>query len=291
MKQDFIENELIVISKQTLDLFLKQKNSADIIAVYIFYYYTAKWQKTNQPKCTDTYVRKGLSIGKKTFGEAKKFLIDNDLIKVINSRGKTGKITGWFIKVNYIWKLASIPKMEIDQSYQNLPSGEQDTNALSANSINALNTNIIDSTDLITKQEAVSSSLFGNLPLNRGKDRIERVMSVYIDLFKSKYGITPFNFKITDEIIDALSKYYTEIQISALLISFFNWAGMSGDDDFARQKLIDAVHPFGWFYKTVSQHEVYLKNAFGLKFDDEYEVREFVKNYLLDLKNNNYVTK
>lgn len=163
----------------------------------------------------------------------------------------------------------------LDQNDPTLPDNKQ--------IINTDNTDVVKS-DLVYIED-------GQLPTIRGETKIKRVMSVYIDLFKSKYDAIPFNLKITDEAIDALSKCYTEIQISAMLISFFNWAGMSGDDNFARQKLIDAVHPFGWFYKTVSQHEVYLKNAFGLKFDDEHEIREFVKNYLLDLKNNNYVTK
>ena len=41
MENNFIENELIILSKQTIDLFLKQDNSADLISLYTFYYYTA----------------------------------------------------------------------------------------------------------------------------------------------------------------------------------------------------------------------------------------------------------
>ena len=52
-----------MLSKQTLDLFLKQKNLADLIGLYCFYYYTAKWQQTNQPKATTGYAAKGLKWG------------------------------------------------------------------------------------------------------------------------------------------------------------------------------------------------------------------------------------
>ena len=63
MKQNFIEHNIIILSKQTLDLFLKQDNPADLIALYCFYYYTAKWQGTNQPKATTDYAAKGLKWG------------------------------------------------------------------------------------------------------------------------------------------------------------------------------------------------------------------------------------
>ena len=53
MEQNFIENELVILSKQTLDLFLSQENCSDLISVYTFYYYTAKWQKTNQLSAAD----------------------------------------------------------------------------------------------------------------------------------------------------------------------------------------------------------------------------------------------
>ena len=49
MQQNFIENQLVILTKQTLDVFLRQENAAELIALYTFYYYTAKWQQTNQP--------------------------------------------------------------------------------------------------------------------------------------------------------------------------------------------------------------------------------------------------
>lgn len=55
--QNFIENSLVILTKQTLDIFLKQNNGADLIALYTFYYYTAKWQEANQIKCTTSSVK------------------------------------------------------------------------------------------------------------------------------------------------------------------------------------------------------------------------------------------
>ena len=50
-----IQDEPIVIHKSIIDKFLKKDKPGDLIALYLFYYYTAKWQKTNQPKATTGY--------------------------------------------------------------------------------------------------------------------------------------------------------------------------------------------------------------------------------------------
>lgn len=48
----------IVIPKATSDLFFKlpPKDRGNAMALYWFYYYTATWQKTNQPYATDEFV-------------------------------------------------------------------------------------------------------------------------------------------------------------------------------------------------------------------------------------------
>lgn len=103
--QDFLEDSLILLTKQTLDVFLSQKNPADLIALYTFYYYTAKWQRTNQPRCTASYVAKGIHWGtrkvKKVKKQLKEFGLIND-VKVVDP--KTKKVLGHYIKINYIFK-------------------------------------------------------------------------------------------------------------------------------------------------------------------------------------------
>src|SRR5207249_2515669 len=96
-KHDFIENNLIILSKQTLDLFLKQDNSADLIALYTFYYYTGKWQETNQPKATTSYVAKALHWDTHKVIRLKKKLIELGLIEDIRHLDKkTKKVKGWY---------------------------------------------------------------------------------------------------------------------------------------------------------------------------------------------------
>src|SRR5687768_1898943 len=102
---EFIEDNLLAISKQTFELLLKQKGYPYLVSIYLFYYNTAKWQKTNQPHCTLEYTAKGVHLNKDTVRKFKKVLIDLGLIedvKVVDSR--TGKVVGWYIKLNYIWK-------------------------------------------------------------------------------------------------------------------------------------------------------------------------------------------
>lgn len=144
MEQNFIENELIIFTKQTYDAFLKSDNPAELIALYSFYYYTAKWQKTNQPKCTTGYAANGLKWSESKIRKFKKELIDLGLIEDIALRDEHNKIAGHYIKLNYILKqstLKEIHTIENPQCGNSDSVGKKGTNALSDNNINALSTN------------------------------------------------------------------------------------------------------------------------------------------------------
>lgn len=288
-------HDLVIISKQTLDLFLGEKNCVDIIAVYSFYYYTAKWQQTNQIKAVDNFVMKGLKMGNISFRKAKDFLVENGLIDSVPRRDLEGKIKGWYIKINFIWSTNKIQKVvkDIDPEELKPTSGEKETNALSVSIINALNANIpeeILSTELsvdkpleIVTEEVIRKE--GELPDNRGNTPIQRIKSIYCDLFRDKYGFEPtLKMAIMGSCIDNLLENKTEFQVSALLISFFEWRGMDGSSDFEANKLIGATHPFSWFYSSINSYETYLRNVFHLKFDDPREVAKFVYNYMINLK-------
>lgn len=173
-KQNLIENNIIIISKQTLDFFLKQINPAELIALYTFYYYTAKWQKTNQPKVAIKYTAKGLKWGNHKVIRVKKQLEDFKLIEEIKDINKTtGQVQGWYIKLNYIWKKETqIPQVSnVEVATWQCPHclsttcGEQQPNALSANSINALsaNNNINNSVELLQTTSAGSVQKIFNL--------------------------------------------------------------------------------------------------------------------------------
>lgn len=153
-EQNFIENQLVILTKQTLDVFLRQENAAELIALYTFYYYTAKWQQTNQPKCTTDYVAKALHWKRNKVCRVKKQLVEFGLIEDVRIVDHvTKKVQGYYIKMNYIFKKETLEK---SQCIPNPPTGNEIqgasvsqtegvafgyTNALSADNKNALSTN------------------------------------------------------------------------------------------------------------------------------------------------------
>jgi len=131
-----VQDEPIVLSKPLLDLLLKNVNPGDLIALYTFCYYTAKWQRTNQPKASVSYIAKGLHWSTVKVMRIKKTLIELQLISNVKSRNEDKKITGHYVRVNFIWRSSSIKA--INQTHDFAGPGEQKVNALSTISINAL---------------------------------------------------------------------------------------------------------------------------------------------------------
>ena len=98
-----VQEEPIVLSKYLIDLLLKEKRFSDCIALYTFYYYTAKWQRTDQPRATVAYVAAGIGWGTDKVQLIKARLKELGLIEEISQRGADGKLTGHFVRVNFIW--------------------------------------------------------------------------------------------------------------------------------------------------------------------------------------------
>jgi hypothetical protein len=101
-----VQKEPIVMSFPLLDKIFKQPKEnkpSDLLALYAFYYYTAKWQKTNQPKATTNYAANGLKWTTDRIRNTKKVLIKLGLIENVISRNEENTITGHYIKINFIW--------------------------------------------------------------------------------------------------------------------------------------------------------------------------------------------
>jgi hypothetical protein len=162
-------------------------------------------------------------------------------------------------------------------------SGKQETNALSTNNINALSTNKeITDTDKEIKESVITT---GQLPKTRGNTYIIRLLSIYKDLFNNLYGfyptVPPQNY---GRQLKSIMLYKSELQIALLMIIFFNWAGVSGNSDIDKMKLINAQHPLNWFLKNINPYEVYARNILNIDVDKENEVKEFVAKHMLALK-------
>lgn len=139
-----IADNLLVMNRMTIDTLFKLENCADCIALYVFYYKTAKWQKTNMIWCTDEYVKKALKWGIDKIRRTKQTLKESGLINIVQRR-ENGKISGWFIEVCYLVtekKMANV-KIKVDdrdsastskntqnQQIAEPTNGSQETNAL-----------------------------------------------------------------------------------------------------------------------------------------------------------------
>lgn len=111
--------DAVVISGQLIDRLRREagKSWANLLALYTFYYHTAVKQKTNCPMAVNLFVSKGLYWGMKQVKARKAELERLGLIKNIKRRGPDGKISGWYVQVNFIWKQStSIPEIPVEKS-------------------------------------------------------------------------------------------------------------------------------------------------------------------------------
>lgn len=105
MKNDIdlndIADELLIVDKRTIEHLFSLDDPADCVALYLFFYKTAKWQGNRSIKANDVYIRKCLGWGAKRVTTAKQRLEDAGMIKKV-ARRKNGKIVGHFIEVAYL---------------------------------------------------------------------------------------------------------------------------------------------------------------------------------------------
>jgi hypothetical protein len=134
--------EPIILSKGLIDRLKGYDKFSDLLALYVFYYYTAKWQQTNRPKATTGYVAKGLHWSEIRVRKIKQLLIDAKLIKDTTSRDENNQIIGHYIYVRFIWsneKIVPEPPLKKPPVWLNPDCGSTQTvenfrgNALSKN--------------------------------------------------------------------------------------------------------------------------------------------------------------
>lgn len=130
-----IAEELLIVDRRTIEHLFELENCADCVALYMFLYKTAKWQRTNAVKANDTYIRKCLGWGAKKVTATKSLLEKACLIKKI-SRRKDGKIIGHFIEVEYLLH-QNTPKPQ----HSKATCGFGETNAYKTNNRCLINSN------------------------------------------------------------------------------------------------------------------------------------------------------
>ena len=138
IKLNDIADDLLILNKITIDRLFQLENCADCIALYVFYYKTAKWQKTDTVKANDQYVKKSLKWGISKIQKTKQTLKEHGLIDIVQRR-KDGKIEGWFIKVSYLVNERKTDEIKIkvqninntqNEQVENCTSGNEEANAI-----------------------------------------------------------------------------------------------------------------------------------------------------------------
>lgn len=118
-----INDEPLIISKALMDLFLKEKNHSNLLALYSYYYYTAKWQKTDQPKATTEYIANKLGWCIARVIKTKKKLTKFGLVEDVIKKDSYGRIIGYYIKLNFIFtSLSVLPSQEKIEGYSLKPN-------------------------------------------------------------------------------------------------------------------------------------------------------------------------
>lgn len=94
----------VAITRQTITRILgsEDKNKGDMLALWMFYAYTARWQHVNQAKATTAYTAKGLGWTEERERKSKKELITMGLIQDAVRKDESGKAVGWFIRVFHL---------------------------------------------------------------------------------------------------------------------------------------------------------------------------------------------
>lgn len=219
IKLNDISNDLLIINKHTIDTLFHLENAADCVALYVFYYKTAKWQKTNTIKANDAYVKKSLNWGIDRIKRTKQTLKEHGLIDIVQRR-KDGKIAGWYIEVSYLVAQRTAEDISIkvvdesnntqNQQVENATSGSQDTNALKLQikclkKENDMLKNKInnDQPAKPSDQELISEfeDLWQQYPRKQGKakalEAYKRARKAGVDKTTVLDGITRYNAQIT----------------------------------------------------------------------------------------------
>jgi hypothetical protein len=199
-----LPNHPIVISPGDYNLMLKQENPGDLIAVYCHYYFTGRWQKTNQPWATDVYIRKGLKFSENRVRRARKKLEELGLIEIIEKRDKKGRIKGKYIKIKHIWSTRKINNQEktVYQVSQKPEAGKSRAGKRRTNTLSEINRNSLKNKNKSTSLGSAGEFNCKSLMKTKGKQKNKYSTQAQKEYFEAK----------------ELKEYYEKKQYSAPLM-------------------------------------------------------------------------
>lgn len=119
-----------------------------------------------------------------------------------------------------------------------------------------------------------------------GKNPLSRIVNVYSTFYKELYGNKPttLNWGRWGKTLKPLLALYSEDQISAMLVWYFKWHGMSGSDGFIHKKLAERAFPLEWLPNYADNIVSFAKNVDGVDFTDPQQVAEVINTHILSKK-------
>lgn len=192
-------------------------------------------------------------------------------------------ITGSFNKLKYDkTKWYTLPEFEIVDSVNQI----EEEVTQNDESITQNDEPIPDSNIKIENKDIIKENII-TLPLNRGNQPSVRIDSIYSTLFNDKYGFNPPNALIGSrrKIFKELVGSYTELQIARLLIAFFEWRGMTGNDDKEENYVTSKTHDVFTFKFYLPKLEAKIRNieGEGKQFEDDRLLLAIVGKYIMNI--------
>jgi hypothetical protein len=161
--------EPIVLSKHLLDIIYSNKNPEDLLGLYVFYYKTAKFQKTNQIWAITSFTAKGIGWGEDKVRMVKAELKKLKLIEDIQEKKENNQFGKSFIKINFIWTqrhlkevsaIGKIPSTEIPGPGICRTPENTDVKCLKENKTKCLKEN----KEILKTRARVSKKIKNNIP-------------------------------------------------------------------------------------------------------------------------------
>lgn len=240
LKLNDIADELLILNKLTIDTLFNLDNCSDCVSLYVFYYKTAKWQKTDTIKANDVYIKKSLKWGVDKIQRTKKTLKEHGLIEIIQRR-KKGKIEGWYIRVSYLVTQKKTEDISVNveesnntqkQQYPEATSSLEDINALKE-VIKSLKKEI----EMLKKKEKKSS--FDELIESYSKDlEIQILLKEWLKVRKAKRSaMTDRAIQLNLNKLDKLAKE-SKMNVKTYLEEVIarGWAAFYAINNFAKKE-------------------------------------------------------
>lgn len=189
-----ISDELLIINQATIERLFTEEN-LNVLTLYLFYYKTAKWQKHNPIKASDEYCKKCLHWGIDKLQKAKIRLKEMKLIENIRRIDETGKVIGWYVKINYLIDNTRIPETTIPVTPQVVKQETNTNNNKYINTNNNRNASIKHKYGTY-KRIKLTDEEYTRLKEEFGEDFIKRkieLLDEYIESNNNKNKYTNFN--------------------------------------------------------------------------------------------------